>query len=274
MKEDKFYYLANDITFKYLFKNPKTRGFFEDIIKYYTDIDVSSFDFIDNEVNNGNGVSYRLDSILVNKDKSVILNVELNREYKDYISIRNRKYLHRIMGNTYSNKTYKDKIDVVQFNINCFYSKDNKDIATSTYMLRDIENGLVDEDFKIVNIFIPKIVNSCYTNDIAKKLKLFLCDSYQKLKELSSDEELKIIVSELGRLNKDKYFGALYDAKEEQELLEASAKEEGRLEGIEQGSLTKSKEIAKSMLSKNIDVETISECTGLSKEEIMSLKNK
>ncbi|MBQ2640144.1 MAG: hypothetical protein IJF92_05255 [Bacilli bacterium] len=90
MEKRKFYYLANDITFKYLFKNPKTRGFFEEIIKYYTDIDVSEFDFIDNEINSSNGITYRLDSILINKDKNIILNVELNREYKDYIPKRNR----------------------------------------------------------------------------------------------------------------------------------------------------------------------------------------
>ena len=87
MNKEKFYSLANDITFKYLFKNSKTRSFFEEIIKYYTDIDVGEFEFIDNELDNGNGVSDRLDSILVNKDKSIILNVELNREYKDYITI-------------------------------------------------------------------------------------------------------------------------------------------------------------------------------------------
>ena len=64
----------------------------------------------------------------------------------------------------------------------------------------------------------------------------------------------------------------------------ASAKEEGRLEGrlegleqgieqgIEQGLEQGIKNTAKSMLDENINIETISKCTGLSEEEIKSLE--
>ncbi|MBQ2640143.1 MAG: hypothetical protein IJF92_05250 [Bacilli bacterium] len=139
-------------------------------------------------------------------------------------------------------------------------------------MLRDIENDLVEEVFKIHNIYVPKIVNKCYTNNIEKKLKLFLCDTYDDLKKVAgNDEELNAIVSELERLNKEKYFGALYDAAEEQKLLEESARASGKEEGILEGSLTKSKEIAKSLLAKKVDINIISECTGLSIDIIKSL---
>jgi glutamine cyclotransferase len=66
--------LANDTTFKYLFKNPKIRPFFEELIKYYTGLDISDFNFIDNELNSGNiYVDYRLDSILTNSNESNVL---------------------------------------------------------------------------------------------------------------------------------------------------------------------------------------------------------
>ena len=81
-EELKFYSLMMDTTFKYLFKNPKTRFFFKDIILYYTGIDVEDFELLDNELNSGNQyVNYRLDTILVNKDKNLILNIELNKEH-------------------------------------------------------------------------------------------------------------------------------------------------------------------------------------------------
>ncbi len=50
------------------------------------------------------------------------------------------------------------------------------------------------------------------------------------------------------------------------------AKKEGIEQGIKQGAKEKQLEIAKNMLNKNIDINTISEITSLTKEEIESLK--
>ena len=47
---------------------------------------------------------------------------------------------------------------------------------------------------------------------------------------------------------------------------------EGLEQGIEQGTQQKTLEIAKKMLNKNIDITTIEEITGLTKEEITKLK--
>ena len=87
-------------------------------------------------------------------------------------------------------------------------------------------------------------------------------------------------MTELERLNNDKYFGALYDVEEEQKRMEASAKEsgirEGRViglqEGKEIGEESKTKEIALKLLEDNKDEEYISKITGLSVEEIRKLK--
>ena len=52
-------------------------------------------------------------------------------------------------------------------------------------------------------------------------------------------------------------------------------KEEGRIEGIKEGKKEGIKEnkfsVAKRMLEKNIDINVISECTGLSEKEIKTL---
>ena len=51
-------------------------------------------------------------------------------------------------------------------------------------------------------------------------------------------------------------------------------KEEGIKEGSEKGAKQKSFDIAKRMLEKGIDIETISELTGLTAEEVSMLKNR
>ena len=48
-------------------------------------------------------------------------------------------------------------------------------------------------------------------------------------------------------------------------------KEEGRKEGREEGAKQKSFDIAQRMLQKGIDIETISELTGLTEKEISEL---
>ena len=49
------------------------------------------------------------------------------------------------------------------------------------------------------------------------------------------------------------------------------SREEGLAEGIAQGSRNKAVETARNMLSKNISVEIVVECTGLSVEEVEKL---
>ncbi len=51
-------------------------------------------------------------------------------------------------------------------------------------------------------------------------------------------------------------------------------KEEGLKEGREEGAKQKSFDIAKKMLEKGIDIETISELTGLTAEEVSMLKDR
>ena len=51
-------------------------------------------------------------------------------------------------------------------------------------------------------------------------------------------------------------------------------REEGRKEGRAEGSKQKSFDIAKRMLEKGIDIETISELTGLTAEEVSMLKDR
>ena len=86
----------------------------------------------------------------------------------------------------------------------------------------------------------------------------------EKLEEISSDETLRRL-AELREKGKRDELAALEYAKKR-------GTEQGRKEGIECGKQEKAKEIAKLMIQKNMDIETIKEITKLTKEEIEKLK--
>ena len=79
-------------------------------------------------------------------------------------------------------------------------------------------------------------------------------------------------MTELERLNNDKYFGALYDVEEEQKRMEASAKESGYKDGLQEGQNIEKREIAINLLKNNVDINIISKATGLSIKEIEELE--
>ena len=81
------------------------------------------------------------------------------------------------------------------------------------------------------------------------------------------DRIMEEYVKESIKASQDEEVIGLYDKELHLEKLRLSELKEAREKGIEQEKI----EIAKSMLSKNIDISVISECTGLAKEEIEEL---
>ena len=81
------------------------------------------------------------------------------------------------------------------------------------------------------------------------------------------DRIMEEYVKESIKASMDEEVIGLYDKELHLEKLRLSELKEAREKGIEQEKI----EIAKSILSKNIDISVISECTGLAKEEIEEL---
>ena len=65
-----------------------------------------------------------------------------------------------------------------------------------------------------------------------------------------------------------------YDPDKRREFYMEGFREEGRLQGREQGIFKRNLEIVKNMFKKKYKIEDIEEVTGLSKEEILKLKEK
>ena len=81
------------------------------------------------------------------------------------------------------------------------------------------------------------------------------------------DRIMEEYVKESIKASMDEEVIGLYDKELHLEKLRLSELKEAREKGIEQEKI----EIAKNMLSKNIDISVISECTGLAKEKIEEL---
>ena len=91
--------------------------------------------------------------MLVNEDKKIKVNVELNKRYSEYLIRKNDTYIYKLAGETYvgkeKDKKYKYVIDVTQVNINNFYNPENKNISMNYYINADPINNLVKGCIKI-----------------------------------------------------------------------------------------------------------------------------
>lgn len=110
-------------------------------------------------------------------------------------------------------------------------------------------------------------------NELEKALSLLVSRDKEEARKISSgNDTLKEVYNNMEELNMNEVFLGMYDAEEENKKMMNSMKLEGIEEGLETGKEEKSSEIAKNMIKKNIEIDIISEVTGLTKEEIENLK--
>ncbi len=89
----------------------------------------------------------------------------------------------------------------------------------------------------------------------------------EMIDQFKGDEKYMAAIRKVEDLSKDPNFVGYYDKEEAHKWDLEDMRETGYDEGVRKKSI----EIAQAMLKKNIDHKTISECTGLSMEEIKNL---
>ena len=268
----RFIRLTADTTFKYLYKDEDTRGWINNIIKQKFNIDLEGYKLIDNELNTGNKIKdYRLD-LCLEKDGLVVI-IEMNQDYYDFLESKNYQYLYRVAGKRYDQgETYSNKLTkLVLFNY--FKNHENENVKTANYQLMDPENSLVIKDIESYEIYLPNFKNICYDNDVDISLSLFNAKSYEDMRKLTNNPTDLKIIRKLEELAMDEAFLFDYDHEKVRKKTENSIREESLRKGIEQGIEQEKQEIAKNMLSKNMELNLISELTGLTIEEINNLKD-
>ena len=273
--EPKFVSLVSDTTFKYLWKNERTNPWIREIVESKTGIDLSSYHLSDNEMNTGSLVKdYRTDLTLSNDKDNVI--VEMNNDYYESAEIKGRQYLFRKAGFSFdSSEKYNEIRTTTLIMFNNYLKKGFEEQAIINSWFGAHELGIKYEDIEMFEIFLPIFNKVCYhrSNEIDKRLRLFSCTSYEEMYSIvDKDDSNYFIIEELRRLGMNNKFVDEYDYEFVQKKLMNSIKDEGYENGKQDGKNEEKLEIAKKMLEKKSDIDFISECTGLSIEEINSLK--
>ena len=199
-----------------------------------------------------------------------IVNIEVNNNSSLETLERNMEYGHRLYSTKIKreNKEY-EYTQVIQFNLNNFAFKGNDKIV-DIYTVQNKDYLTLSDKLMFVQIYIPNLRKKWYNEGIenlseAERYILALTEmDLEKLKEFGDDIVMNEYIKEAEDVSFEGGVGESYDK-------EWALKDEGIREGVQQGSITTKKEIAKSMLNKNMDINLIAELTNLSIEEINNL---
>ena len=203
--------------------------------------------------------------VLVRTDKEEI-NIEVNSYSNNLLRRRNASYIFKRYSDSLNvGSSYSQMPKFIQINLT---SNLNKLPLTRKYMLynKDDFQTYID-NLEIYEINLKKAVALCYNKGKSSILGMLDMD-YQELANLKGDDIMDKLKNEALRLNSDDDFYKILSEEEEDKLFINTIKEQGIEQGIEQNNL----EIAKKMLSEDLDKELISKITNLSLQEIEKLQ--
>ena len=236
-----------------------------------------------NDLKNKNDKQRRMD--FVYRIDNLSLDIELNLKPRT-IKERNINYLMSLHLRKFKKgNRYEDNYRTIQININNeMIDESDKVIEEYYFRKEDGKEYAKNIGFYVVNI--PNIKKIWYNKEDEEfeKYKYMLSffetnvDMIRRIYE--GDEVVMDIINKQEEFSRDneewETFRSENELEEEYQLGIEYAKEEGKKEGIEKGielgKLQGIKKVVKSMLDKNMDIKDIVDITGLSEEEILSLK--
>ncbi len=273
MKEDSL--LVSDTTFKYMFKHEIFQRRMIRAIKHYTNINLSNYELINNEINTGTKTikDKRMDLVFKGEDHFVI--IEMEQFYHDYNEIKDYGYLYSVAGtHSKSGEEYKNVKTTLILFANYVPSKlKNMDDLLLNYRFKDELHNMTKEDIESYEFLLPNLHKMNYNecNEHKKFLWLFSCNTIEEMKSVVDNDEDKEIIHELERLNMDENFRFEYDAEQSQKMMVNSARKEGIAEGIEQGIEQERINSIKVLSMNGISDEKIAESYGLTIEEVKEI---
>lgn len=232
---------------------------------------------------------------VVNLSNPLKISVEVNRHYGNsyYIINRNLKYLADAHSQDIKlDSEYEEFIASYQFNLNVYDVKNGKKYIDE-YYLRNDEGEILSDGFRISNLKLLDFYDLWYNhseelNDPGWRKMAFMGalllendkEMFNKLlDEAPNDfsdlkERIRTIMEYLN--NDGELVGRYLDLQEELEKTKNSvikeAKKESFDDGIEQGSKERLFKVVQNMLKNQFKITDIEKATGLSKEEIMKIK--
>lgn len=271
---------TNDFIFKKIFGETKNENLLKDLLEsILTNIQINKV-----EINKDVSLERKmitdklgiLDVVATLNDKTKV-NIEM--QVKDYYNTVERSLFYGA-GIYHENlKSGEDYIDIPQSisiwitNYNVFKEGPFHEKAL---LKRDYENIILTDRLELHYIQLPKFKEKC--KRISSKLEqwlTFIINENMEAIKMSENENIKKAEEELEYLTGDEETKRLAYLREkairDEMAAMTKARREGKAEGIKEGINSNTREIAKKMISKGIDIESIVEITGLTKEEIENL---
>ena len=259
--------ILSDTMLKAMFQNENRIKYSAKFLSYFIDVEYEDIlnniclakNELDKNVENDKGE--RCDYVALLSDTS--LNIEVNNNSSLEVLERNMEYAHRL----YSKKIKRGEenyqyTQVIQFNLNNFAFKGNDKIVDIYTVTNDDNIGLSNK-LIFVQIYVPNLRKKWYTKGIKslseeEKYILALVEmDLDKLNDLGGENIMDEYVKEAEEVSFEGGVGEAYDK-------EWALRDEGKRES--------KKEIAKNLLKNKVDISIIASSTGLTEEEINSLK--
>ena len=193
------------------------------------------------------------------------IEVEVNTYYNDYVRTRNFSYITSIYNNQVTvGEKYNEDTNIIQINLN--YGV--KDIEYKrVYKVRDETGKEYIKNFCIYEINMEKLKEIWYDKnelEIEKNKYLLMLDmEINDLKKLSEDQVVREYMEKIEKLNEDLIFINWITKEKDEQMI----KNTQLYRAINERNI----EIAKNLLSQNVDMDIIMKATGLTKEEIEKL---
>ena len=279
-KPKKFYTCKSDAAFKEIFGNSKNKNLLIWLLERILEVRINKLTYLNVERNNNDLVTKRKRLDILVETNVGRINVEMNATNKDYLHARNFCYLSNIYNkNTSISEDYNE--DTLTIQINFTYGIKGDDKILRIYKVQDDEHKCYIKNFEIYEYNMDMIKNFWYSLDTEKVNKyshliMLDLDSSSLKKLVKYDKEIDEYMEKITKLNTDANFWEVFTPEEDERYIRNTIMAEGQKIGEKKGE-TKGKKIekiniAKNMLTMQIDIDTIVKATNLTKKEIMKLK--
>ena len=217
-------------------------------------------------------------------DNGTICNIEIQLADNKDTAERFLYYWSRIYsGQLLKGEEYKKLNKVISIIIIDYNFEKTKEIESlsTKWKIKEVETGKeieLTDVLELIIIELPKarrILEKDSENKLAQWM-LFLNNpnELEVLKMVEKNEDIKEAMEELEQISEDKKLRRLAELREKAIRDEKNGLRHAREEGLEEGIKKGIEKVIRNMLKKKIDIQTISELTGVSVEDIEKMHNK
>ena len=289
-KETKILPLTSNTMFKEVFGKKEGKDALTFLLSNYFEVDYKSMyesiEYKDSYVEvDSNDEDYRYNTdIIISLNNKVITNIEMNRKYWNGLENRNLAYISRIYSNQFKRgdgkEVFKKAKKHIQINLNNYNEPKGRVVGISRLMDIETKEEKTDQ-IEIHDVNLELINRNCYNKEVEEltgieKLSKFLLSKTREEMENIMDKKLESVLDKISELSKDERVIGWYNKEEEEEMIrgsiEADALERGEAKGLKKGIEKRTKEMVINMLKENINIDTISKVSGLTKDEILNIK--